>query len=95
MSRELLTRRSTKLIGKVMAVIVLGVVFGLVVYLDPEQTNPVWESIGLLTAGLVFLVLTYEGLSRLIGWPLYKLFGKSEPESLSSLGYHDTPRFPA
>jgi len=94
-SRELLTRRSAKLIAKLVAVIVMGVVSGLAVYVDPEQTDPVWESIGLLTAGLVFLVLMYEGLSRLIGWPLYKLFGKSEPESLFSLGYHDTPRFPA
>ena len=81
MSRELLTRRSTKLIGKVLAVVVMGVVFGLAMYLDPEQTDPVWESIALLTIGLVFVVLLYEGLSRLIGWPLYKLFGKSEPES--------------
>ena len=95
MSRELLTRRSTKLIGKVVAVVVMGVVFGLAVYLDPEQSNPVWESIALLTIGLVFVILLYEGLWRLIGWPLHKLFGKSQPESLSSLGYHDAEHTPA
>ena len=95
MSRELLTRRSTRLIGKVVAVLVMGVAFGLAMYVDPEQTDPVWQSISLLTVGLVLLVLLYEGLSRLIGWPLHTLFGKSQPESVTSLGSAATGRYPA
>ena len=90
-----MTQRSTRLIGKLFAALILGVMLGLAVLLDPDQTDPAWASISAVTIGIAFVILLYEGLWRLIDWPLRRLLGVGQLESVQGLRYDDTALVPA
>ncbi|UCD25061.1 MAG: CPBP family intramembrane metalloprotease [Gemmatimonadota bacterium] len=85
-----MTRKSTRLIGKLLALLILGAVLGLAVTLDPSQELSAWTAIVAASIAIAFIVLLYEGLWRLIDWPLRMLLGVNRLEQSHQLEPYDT-----
>ena len=65
-----MTHKSARTIAKIAAGLLLGALAGLAISLDPADSDGIWINVMGGVIGLGLMILIYEGVWRLIAWPM-------------------------